>query len=167
LQMITDTTIAYLKAQARAGADVVQIFDSWGGLLSPEDFETLSLRYIRQIVAALKDEVLTIVFAKGAWHSLAEMAATGAHGLGIDWCIRPQMARQMAGGKVALQGNFDPAKLLSPIPVIQKEVTAMLDAFRGHPHIANLGHGILPDVPVDHAKAFVETVKNYSHGTNR
>ena len=167
LQMITDTTIAYLKAQGRAGADVVQIFDSWGGLLSPEDFETLSLRYIRQIVAALKDEVPTIVFAKGAWHSLAEMAATGAHGLGIDWCIRPQLARQMAGGKVVLQGNFDPAKLLSPIPVIQKEVTAMLDAFRGYPHIANLGHGILPDVPVDHAKAFVETVKNYNHGTNR
>ncbi len=167
LQMITDTTIAYLKAQAKAGADVVQIFDSWGGLLSPEDFENFSLRYIRQIVAALKDEVPTIVFAKGAWHFLAEMAATGAHGLGIDWCIRPQLARQMAGGKVVLQGNFDPAKLLSPIPVIQKEVTAMLDAFRGHPHIANLGHGILPDVPVDHAKAFVDTVKNYNHGTNR
>ena len=167
LQMITDTTIAYLKGQAKAGADVVQIFDSWGGLLSPEDFETLSLRYIRQIVAALKDEVLTIVFAKGAWHSLGEMAATGAHGLGIDWCIRPQFARQLAGEKVALQGNFDPAKLLSPIPVIRKEVTAMLDAFRGYPHIANLGHGILPDVPVDHAKAFVETVKNYNHGINR
>jgi uroporphyrinogen decarboxylase len=167
LQMITDTTIAYLKGQAKAGADVVQIFDSWGGLLSPEDFETFSLRYIRQIVAALKDEVLTIVFAKGAWHSLGEMAATGAHGLGIDWCIRPQFARQLAGEKVALQGNFDPAKLLSPVPVIRKEVTAMLDAFRGYPHIANLGHGILPDVPVDHAKAFVETVKNYDHGTNR
>ena len=161
LQMITDTTIAYLKGQARAGADVVQIFDSWGGLLGPEDFENISLRYIRQIVAALKEEVLTIVFAKGAWHSLENMAATGAHGLGIDWCIRPSMARQLAGPKIVLQGNFDPAKLLSPIPVIQKEVTAMLDAFKGSPHIANLGHGILPDVPVDHARAFVDTVKNY------
>ncbi|HEY4064805.1 MAG TPA: uroporphyrinogen decarboxylase [Puia sp.] len=161
LQMITDTTIAYLKGQAKAGADVVQIFDSWGGLLGPDDFETLSLRYIRQIVSALKDEVLTIIFAKGAWHSLEGMAATGAHGLGIDWCIRPPMARQLAGPRVALQGNFDPAKLLSPIPVIEKEVTAMLDAFKGSLHIANLGHGILPDVPVDHARAFVETVKNY------
>jgi uroporphyrinogen decarboxylase len=161
LQMITDTTIAYLKGQVRAGADVVQIFDSWGGLLGPEDFENISLRYIRQIAAALKDEVLTIIFAKGAWHSLEGMAATGAHGLGIDWCIRPSMARQLAGPKVALQGNFDPAKLLSPIPVIRKEVTAMLDAFKGHPHIANLGHGILPDIPVDHARAFVDTVKNY------
>ena len=161
LQMLTDTTIAYLKGQAKAGADVVQIFDSWGGLLSPDDFETLSLRYIRQIVAALKDEVLTIIFAKGAWSSLEGMAATGAHGLGIDWCIRPGMARQLAGPRVALQGNFDPAKLLSPIPVIEKEVTAMLDAFRGSLHIANLGHGILPDVPVDHARAFVATIKNY------
>ena len=162
LQMITDTTIAYLKGQIRAGADVLQIFDSWGGLLSPGDFEQLSLQYIRQIVTAIKDEVPTIIFAKGAWHSLAEMAATGAYGLGIDWCIRPQVARQMAGDKIALQGNFDPAKLLAPVPVIQKEVKAMLDAFKGYPHIANLGHGILPDVPVDHAKAFVEAVKHYS-----
>lgn len=161
LQMITDTTIAYLKGQARAGADVVQIFDSWGGLLGPDDFENLSLKYIRQIVEALKDDVLTIIFAKGAWSSLEGMAATGAHGLGIDWCIRPQMARRLAGPKVALQGNFDPAKLLSPIPVIQKEVRAMMDAFKGHPHIANLGHGILPDVPVDHARAFVQAVKDY------
>ena len=171
LQMITDTTIDYLKGQAAAGADVVQLFDSWGGLLGPEDFENLSLRYIRQIVNALKDDALTIIFAKGAWHSLEGMAATGANGLGIDWCIRPQMARQLAGNKVALQGNFDPAKLLSPIPVIEKEVRAMLDAFKGAPgagagtapYIANLGHGILPDVPVDHARAFVETVKNYQY----
>lgn len=163
LQLITDTTIAYLKGQAAAGADVVQIFDSWGGLLGPEDFENLSMQYIRQIVAALKDKTLTIIFAKGAWHSLDSMAATGANGLGIDWCIRPQMARQLAGPRVALQGNFDPAKLLSPIPVIRKEVKAMLDAFSGYPHIANLGHGILPNVPVDHAKAFVETVKQYQY----
>ena len=163
LQMITDTTIAYLKEQVKAGVDVIQIFDSWGGLLSPADFENISLQYIRQIVAALKDEVLTIVFAKGAWHSLEGMAATGAHGLGIDWCITPALARQMAGPKVVLQGNFDPAKLLSPIPVIEQEVTQMLEAFGGHGHIANLGHGILPNVPVDHARAFVNTVKNYRH----
>ena len=169
LQMITDTTIAYLRGQVAAGADVVQIFDSWGGLLGPDDFEQWSLQYIRQIVAALKEEVLTIVFAKGAWHSLESMAATGASGLGIDWCIRPQMARELAGPRVALQGNFDPAKLLSPIPVIEQEVRAMLDAFaegtgRGAVgHIANLGHGILPNVPVEHAIAFVETVKNYQY----
>ena len=163
LQMITDTTIAYLQAQVKAGADIVQLFDSWGGLLSPDDFEILSLQYMRQIVTALKDLAPTIIFAKGAWHSLDAMAATGAQALGIDWCIRPEIARQFAGKNITLQGNFDPAKLLSPIPVIQKEVKAMLDAFGPGRHIANLGHGILPNVPVDHARAFVDCVKNYRH----
>ena len=197
LQMITDTTIAYLKGQVAAGADVVQIFDSWGGLLSKKDFEVFSLQYIRQIVAALKDDVPVIIFAKGAWSSLPEMAATGAHGLGIDWCIEPQFARQLVtrgfdfaqpaglisedgdlsspagpkdsglirrgGWEGTLQGNFDPAKLLSPIPVIQKEVTEMLQAFGKGRHIANLGHGILPNVPVDHARAFVDAVKEFRH----
>ncbi|WP_114792413.1 uroporphyrinogen decarboxylase [Niabella yanshanensis] len=161
LQMITDTTIRYLKGQIAAGADTVQIFDSWGGLLSKQDFETFSLQYIRQIVAAVKDEAPTIVFAKGAWSSLEEMAATGAHGLGIDWCIEPAMARKFAGAHVTLQGNFDPAKLLSPTPVIRKEVTQMLQAFGPGRHVANLGHGILPNVPVDHARAFVDTVKEF------
>lgn len=162
LQMITDTTIAYLKGQVKAGADTIQIFDSWGGLLGPQDFENISLTYIRQIVDALKDEVPTIIFAKGAWHSLQSMAATGAHGLGIDWCIQPQMARSLAGNNVSLQGNFDPAKLLSPIPVIQKEVKEMLNAFGKGRYVANLGHGILPNVPVDHARAFVDTVKSHT-----
>ncbi|MEP7279288.1 MAG: uroporphyrinogen decarboxylase [Bacteroidota bacterium] len=161
LQMITDTTIAYLKGQLAAGADIVQIFDSWGGLLGPNDFENFSLKYIRQIVLALKDAVPVIIFAKGAWHALDKMAATGAQGLGLDWCITAPLARQFAGSQVVLQGNFDPAKLLSPIPVIKKETTAMLDAFGHGKYIANLGHGILPNVPVDHAKAFVDTVKEW------
>jgi uroporphyrinogen decarboxylase len=160
LQMLTDTTIAYLKEQVAAGADCVQLFDSWGGLLSPEDFETFSLQYMRQIVAALKDVCPVIMFAKGAWFALEEMAATGAHGLGIDWCIQPQRARAFAGNNVTLQGNFDPAKLLAPIPEIEKAVKAMLKAFGPQRHIANLGHGILPNVPVDHARAFIDTVKN-------
>lgn len=161
LQMLTDTTILYLKEQTRAGADCVQLFDSWGGLLSPEDFENFSLRYMRQIVAALKDTCPVIMFAKGAWFALEEMAATGAHGLGIDWCIQPARARQFAGDNVTLQGNFDPAKLLAPIPEIKKAVKEMLNGFGGYRHIANLGHGILPNVPVDHARAFVDTVKEH------
>ncbi|MBS1916197.1 MAG: uroporphyrinogen decarboxylase [Bacteroidetes bacterium] len=161
LQMITDTTIAYLKEQVKAGADAIQIFDSWGGLLSKYDFENISLKYIRQIVTALKDEVPVIIFAKGAWYSLKEMSETGAACLGIDWCIEPQMARKFSGDKISLQGNFDPAKLLSPIPEIKKEVMQMLNAFGKGKHIANLGHGILPNVPVDHAKAFVNTVKEF------
>ncbi|MDR0792277.1 MAG: uroporphyrinogen decarboxylase [Chitinophagaceae bacterium] len=159
LQMITDTTIAYLKMQIAAGADTVQIFDSWGGLLSPHDFENISLQYIRQIVHAVKDEAPVIVFAKGAWHSLKNMATTGAHGLGIDWCILPRQARTFAGSNVTLQGNFDPAKLLLPIPELKKEVKQMLSEFGKDRYIANLGHGILPNVPVDNAKVFVETVK--------
>ena len=161
LQMITDTTIAYLKGQVKAGADVVQIFDSWGGLLSPEDFENFSLQYIRQIVKALKDECLTIIFAKGAWFALEEMAATGAHGLGIDWALSPRLARQFAGNNITLQGNFDPAKLLGPVAEIRKSAKAMVDAFGTRRYIANLGHGILPNVPVDHARAFVDTIKEY------
>ena len=161
LQMLTDTTIAYLKEQVKAGADCVQLFDSWGGLLSPEDFETLSLRYMRQIVVALKDVCPVTVFAKGAWFALEEMAATGANCLGVDWCIQPARARQFAGNNVTLQGNFDPAKLLAPIPEIKKAVKDMLNGFGKHRYIANLGHGILPNVPVDHAKAFIETVKEH------
>ncbi|GAB3006661.1 uroporphyrinogen decarboxylase [Niabella terrae] len=161
LQMITDTTIAYLKGQVAAGADVLQVFDSWGGLLGKRDFELFSLQYIRQIVTALKDEVPVIIFAKGAWSSLPEMQATGAQGLGIDWCIEPEMARRLAGPEVVLQGNFDPAKLLAPVTEIRKEVRTMLQAFGPRGHIANLGHGILPNIPVDHARAFVDTVKSF------
>ena len=162
LQMITDTTIAYCKGQAKAGADVVQVFDSWGGLLSPKDFEEFSMQYIRQIIEALKDDCLTIIFAKGAWFALESMAQTSANGAGIDWCITPQLARKFAGNNITLQGNFDPSRLLSPIPEIKKAVRNMIDSFGTQRYIANLGHGILPNVPVSHAKAFVDAVKEYS-----
>jgi uroporphyrinogen decarboxylase len=162
LQMITDTTIAYLKGQVKAGADVVQIFDSWGGLLGPADFEEFSLRYIRQIVDALKDETLTIIFAKGAWFALEAMSKTGAHALGIDWCVSAPHARMFAGDRVTLQGNFDPARLLSPVGDIKKAVREMIGSFGVERYIANLGHGILPNVPVEHARAFVEAVKEWS-----
>ena len=162
LQMITDTTIEYLKGQAKAGADVVQLFDSWGGLLSPKDFEEFSLQYIRQIISALKHETLTILFAKGAWFSLDSMSKTGANALGIDWCVSAERARMFAGDKITLQGNFDPAKLLAPIPEIRKEVKSMVSSFGVDRYIANLGHGILPNVPVDHAREFVMAVKEYN-----
>ena len=161
LQMITDTTIAYLKGQAKAGADVIQVFDSWGGLLSPADFEEFSLQYIRQIISAIKNDCLTIVFAKGAWFALETMQATGANGTGIDWCIHPETARKLAGQEITLQGNFDPAKLLAPVKEIKRSVKEMIDAFGTHRYIANLGHGILPNIPVDHARAFVDAVKEY------
>jgi uroporphyrinogen decarboxylase len=161
LQMLTDTTIAYLKQQVKAGVDTVQLFDSWGGLLNPDDFEIFSLQYMRRIIHALKNEVPTILFAKGAWGSIPEMVHTGCAGVGLDWCIRPEMARKWAGQGVTLQGNLDPARLMSPVPELKKEVTKMLNSFGPGRYIANLGHGILPQVPVDHAKAFVDTVKNH------
>lgn len=161
LQMITNTTIAYLKGQVRAGADVVQIFDSWGGLLSPADFEEFSLQYIRQIVNALKDETLVIIFAKGAWFALDSMSSTGANALGIDWCVTAANARKFAGDKITIQGNFDPAKLLAPVKEIRRSVHEMIGSFGVNGYIANLGHGILPNVPVDHARAFVDAVKEY------
>lgn len=161
LQMITDTTIAYLKGQVKAGADVVQLFDSWGGLLSPQDFEEFSLKYIRQIINALKEETLIILFAKGAWFALESMSKTGANALGIDWCVDAKQARHFAGEEITLQGNFDPARLLSPIKEIRKGVYEMITAFGTDRYIANLGHGILPNVPVEHARAFVDAVKEY------
>ena len=161
LQMLTDTTIAYLKQQVKAGADVIQLFDSWGGLLSPDDFEIFSLKYMRQIIQSLKNDVPTILFAKGAWGSIQEMANTGTSCIGLDWCVRPETARKLAGNGIALQGNLDPARLLSPIPELKKEVIKMLNCFGPGSYIANLGHGILPHVPVDHAKVFVDTVKNH------
>ncbi|MFZ1800037.1 MAG: uroporphyrinogen decarboxylase, partial [Chitinophagaceae bacterium] len=163
LQMITDTTIAYLKAQTLAGADIIQVFDSWGGLLGKEDFENISYPYLQQILDALKEIVPVIIFAKGAWQSLETLSGSGAAALGIDWCITPQHARAFAGSNIVLQGNFDPAKLLAPIPTIISETKKMMAAFGSNLHIANLGHGILPNVPVDHARAFIETVKNYVH----
>lgn len=162
LQAITDVTIAYLKKQVEAGADAVQVFDSWSGLLSPQDFTIFVQPYLEQIAKALKDSAPVILFPKGSWYSLSTLNQSGASALGVDWCIRPEMARQLAGDQITLQGNFDPNHLMKPIPEIKKEVKEMIDAFGVQRYIANLGHGILPNIPVDHAKAFVDAVKEYS-----
>ena len=162
LQMITDTTIDYLKAKVAAGVDAVQLFDSWGGLLSPDDYNIFSWPYLQQIITALKDDIPVIVFGKGCWFALNDMAKSGASALGIDWTCSARNARYLSGGKITLQGNFDPSRLLSPIPTIKHEVKKMIDAFGKDRYIVNLGHGILPNIPVDHAKAFVEAVKEYN-----
>ena len=141
---------------------MVQIFDSWGGLLSPEDFEIFSLFYINQIVKALKDICPTIVFSKGAWFALESISKTGAQGVGLDWCVPAEFARQKVGNNTTLQGNFDPVRLLSTIPEIRKGARDMINAFGSQRYIANLGHGIIPNIPVDHAKAFVDAVKEFS-----
>ena len=161
LQKITDTTIVYLKAQVKAGADVLQVFDSWSGCLSPEDFKLFAQPYLIQIADALKDDAPVILFPKGSWYALKELSESSASGLGLDWCISPKTARELTGNKITLQGNFDPAKLLLPIPEIKKAVKEMIDEFGVQNYIANLGHGITPNIPVENAKAFVDAVKEY------
>ncbi|WP_121964323.1 uroporphyrinogen decarboxylase [Myroides sp. N17-2] len=161
LQKITDTTILYLKEKVKAGVDAVQIFDSWGGMLSPVDYQEFSWKYINQIVEALSEITPVIVFGKGCWFALPEMAKSKASALGVDWTCSPQNARLFTGGDITLQGNFDPSRLMSPIPTIKKMVHEMIDAFGKDKYIVNLGHGILPHIPVDHAKAFIEAVKEY------
>ena len=161
LQKITNASIHYLKAQVKAGADVLQVFDSWSGSLSPADFKLFAQPYLLQIVDAVKEDAPVILFPKGSWYALKELSESNASALGIDWCISPEMAREMTGNKITLQGNFDPAKLLLPIPEIKKTVKKMIDEFGVQKYIANLGHGITPNIPVDHARAFVDAVKEY------
>jgi uroporphyrinogen decarboxylase len=162
LQKITSVTINYLKAQVTAGADIVQVFDSWSGILSPGDFKIFAQPYLLQIADALKNDAPVILFPKGSWYALNDLSKSSAAGIGIDWCITPQLARKLTENKITLQGNFDPAKLLAPVPQIKQWVRDMIDSFGTQKYIANLGHGITPNVPVDHAKAFVEAVKEYS-----
>lgn len=161
LQKITDTTIAYLHAKVDAGVDALQIFDSWGGMLAPDDYQEFSWKYIQQIIDALKDRVPVIAFGKGCWFALKEMAQSGAAALGIDWTCSAQNARYLTGGQITLQGNFDPARLLSPPEVITQRVHEMIDAFGKDRYIVNLGHGILPNIPLENAKAFIDAVKSY------
>jgi uroporphyrinogen decarboxylase len=161
LQKITDTTILYLKEKVKHGVNAVQIFDSWGGMLSPTDYTEFSWNYMNQIVEALADETKVIVFGKGCWFALDDMAKSKASAIGVDWTVSAKNARYLTGGKKTLQGNFDPSRLLSPIPVIKKMVHEMIDEFGVDNYIVNLGHGILPNIPVDHAKAFVDAVKEY------
>lgn len=161
LQKITDTTISYLKAKVEAGVDAVQVFDSWGGMLSPQDYQEFSWKYIQQIIDALKQEIPVIAFGKGCWFALDTMANSGASALGVDWTCSPATARKLSGGEITLQGNFDPSRLYSPPSEIKRMVHQMINEFGKDRYIVNLGHGILPDIPVENAKAFVEAVKEY------
>jgi uroporphyrinogen decarboxylase len=161
LQKITDTTIDYLKAKVAAGVNAVQIFDSWGGMLSPTDYQEFSWRYINQIVEALAPLTKVIVFGKGCWFALQEMGRSKASALGVDWTCSPRNARYLSGGNITLQGNFDPSRLLSPIPTIKAMVKQMIEEFGKDKYIVNLGHGILPNIPIEHAGAFIEAVKEY------
>ena len=158
LQKITDTTIAYLKRKVEKGVSAVQIFDSWGGMLSPQDYQEFSWQYIRQIVDALAESTHVVVFGKGCWFALEEMMKAPVSALGGDRTLKPETARNLTNNAVTLQGNFDPARLHSSPETIRKMVHEMISRFGKDRYIANLGHGILPNIPVENAEAFIRAV---------
>jgi uroporphyrinogen decarboxylase len=160
LQKITDTTIAYLKAQAKHGADLVQIFDSWAGILSPEQYRKFSLPYIAQICDAI-NEVPVTVFAKGAFFARKEMSNLKCEVIGLDWNMDISESRRMIPHKT-LQGNLDPCVLYGSFKDIEKHTKKMIKNFGGQKYIANLGHGVYPDTDPGKVKCFIDTVKNYT-----
>ncbi len=168
LETVAEAVTAYLNAQIRAGAQAVQIFDTWGGILTPRDYREFSLRHMARIVEGLIREhegrrVPVILFTKGGGAWLEDMAATGADALGLDWTIDIGEARTRVGDQVALQGNMDPCVLYASPERIRREVADILAAYgHGSGHVFNLGHGIHPGVDPAHAAAFIEAVHELS-----
>lgn len=164
LKKVGETVRLYLEAQVAAGADAVQLFDTWAGVLAPDHFRKFALDPLWETISSLHREgEPLIVFAKGASHSLHDIVGIGADVVGIDWTMDLAAAREIAGDRVALQGNLDPAALYASPESIRREVRAVLRKYgRGPGHIFNLGHGITPDVPVEHARAMVRAVKEES-----
>ena len=160
LQKITDTTIGYLNAQVLSGADMVQVFDSWAGILSKEQYKEFALPYISQICDAITNVPVT-VFAKGAYFIREELSNINCRTIGLDWNMDPIESRSIIGSNKTLQGNLDPCVLYSNFANIEKQTNTMLKQFEGGSHIANLGHGVYPDVHPDAVRCFIETVKPY------
>ena len=162
LSKITMITIEYLKLKIEAGVDAVQIFDSWGGVLSHSDYQLFSFPYIQQITAALNKISPVIIYPKGCWHALSDYSKIGASAIGLDWTCSARNARYLTQNNVTLQGNFDPSRLFSSKKTIISQTNQMLNDFGKDKYIANLGHGILPNTPVENVKIFVETIKEFS-----
>lgn len=168
LDVLADSVIEYLNAQIEAGAQAVQIFDTWGGVLTPRDYKEFSLQYMAKIVDGLKRhndgrKVPVILFTKGGGQWLEDMAATGCDALGLDWTTDIDGARARVGDKVALQGNMDPSILYASPERIRQEVAIILEKYgKGSGHVFNLGHGIHPEVNPEHAGAFIKAVTELS-----
>jgi uroporphyrinogen decarboxylase len=165
-QLLTDTLSEYLRAQIRAGASVVQIFDSWGGELSPADYDEWSVPYLRQMVEAAKSEgVPVILFGTSMSTLLERMAAIGPDVIGLDWRIDIDEARRRLGPSIAVQGNLDPAALFLPPDELEARVQDILTRAGPVGHVFNLGHGILPPTPPEAARRLVEAVHRLSSRT--
>ena len=164
LRKLSVVVADYLSAKIDAGVDAVQIFDTWGGILSKDDYEEFSLKYIQMIVEQINSKNKPIIyFPKGVHNNYKKIVASGIDVLGIDWSIDIGEVRKMTDDKIALQGNLDPTVLYADENVIKKRALKIMESFgKGHGHIFNLGHGILPDVPPENLKSLVQFVKNNS-----
>jgi uroporphyrinogen decarboxylase len=164
LEITTQAVIAYLAAQRAAGAQALQVFDTWGGVLAPHLYREFSLRYLTRIAQELDrgtgaERTPLILFGKGNAPHLEDLAASGAEAVGVDWLVPLQEARRRCGDRVALQGNVDPTVLYASPDAIRAEVAATLDSYgHGPGHVFNLGHGISPDVNPEHLKVMVDAV---------
>jgi uroporphyrinogen decarboxylase len=160
LEVITRTTIDYLNAQVLAGAQAIQVFDSWAGLLSPEDFSEWAFPYLKTISEQIVGAPV-ILYPKGSWYALERLATkTTASAIGIDWTVTPEYAREVTRNEITLQGNYDPSRLMMTPNEIRLGVKRMIERFGKQRYIVNLGHGILPNIPVDNARAFIDAVKD-------
>lgn len=164
LQTITDQSIAYLQMQIKEGVDAIQVFDSWANLLSRREFVRFALPYLKQIVKAI-EPFPAILFSRASSHFVEEFVSVKPHAISFDSTYPLHEIRRRVPETIAVQGNLDPECLYASPTVIERETLELLDSMRGDPgFIANLGHGVLPDIPVDHVRAFVETIKTYSPG---
>ncbi len=168
LQHVTTITISYLQAQIQAGVDVIMLFDTWGGVLSPHDYLCFSLQYMEKITKALREytsekEIPVILFTKNGGQHLNAIADTGCHAVGVDWTVNLQEARKQIGHRVALQGNLDPAVLYASRETIHAEVKRVLSEFgNGNGHVFNLGHGVFPDTDPEKVASMIESVQTLS-----
>lgn len=160
LNAITDVTIRYMQAQVDAGTHMLQLFDSWAGILGPAQYQEFAIPYIKKIADALNDVPLTL-FSKGAHHSYTELAALSCNTIGVDWQIDMRLARKLVGNGHTLQGNLDPCALYASDEQLAKSTKVLLKSFESKRHIVNLGHGVYPDVDPEKVKVFIETVKNF------
>ncbi|MCH2198908.1 MAG: uroporphyrinogen decarboxylase [Flavobacteriales bacterium] len=160
LEQITEATIVYLKAQVAAGADLVQVFDSWAGVLSKELYNKFAMLYMKRICDAIT-EVPVTVFAKGGGHFFEDLATLNCETLGLDWNIAPERAREIVGDTKTLQGNLDPSTLYGTHDQVIEHTKEMLRRFGGRRHIANLGHGVYPDIDPERVRTFIQTIKEY------
>ena len=161
LNKITETTIHYLNAQVDAGADMIQLFDSWAGVLSPMLYREFCIPYLKIICEEIGKKVPVTVFAKDGWFALNDLGQLPCRTIGIDWTTTAEYARKTIGKEKTLQGNADPCLLYAADEIIIKKTIEMLENFGGEKHIANLGHGLYPDIQKEKVKLFVDTVKSW------